>query len=69
MAKTLPPGYDAVLTSAEVAKVFGVDAKTVTRWERRGLVKAFRTPGGHRRYRDHDVRALLASMEDDTSAS
>lgn len=31
----------------EVAAAFGVDSKTVNRWARRGLIDAFRTPGGH----------------------
>lgn len=50
---------DALLTPAEVAKMFGVDPKTVTRWAKAGKLPAIRTLGGHRRYRASDVRRLL----------
>lgn len=41
---------DRYYTPAEVAAMFRVDPKTVTRWSRRGLLPSIRTPGGHRRY-------------------
>jgi excisionase family DNA binding protein len=59
----LPEGYDATLTPGEVARIFGVDAKTVARWEASGKLPGFRTPGGHRRFRDADVRALIEATE------
>lgn len=46
-------------TPAEVAAMFRVDPKTVTRWARQGLLTAIRTPGGHRRYLAAEVDALL----------
>lgn len=46
-------------TAAEVAALFRVDPKTVGLWSRSGKLPAIRTPGGHRRYREADVRALL----------
>ncbi|MFG2090147.1 MULTISPECIES: BldC family transcriptional regulator [unclassified Spirillospora] len=52
--------FDALLTPAEVAMMFRVDAKTVTRWARAGKLSTVRTLGGHRRYREAEVRALLA---------
>jgi excisionase family DNA binding protein len=39
-----------LLTPGEVAELLRVDAKTVTRWARAGLLDSIRTPGGHRRY-------------------
>lgn len=51
---------DRLLTTREVAKLFGVDAKTVTRWAVTGRISYIRTPGGHRRFRASVVRALLA---------
>ena len=42
---------DALLTPAEVAALFRVDPKTVTRWARAGKLTSLRTLGGHRRYR------------------
>lgn len=50
---------DALLTPAEVAAMFRVDPKTVTRWADAGKLTAIRTLGGHRRYREAEVRALL----------
>jgi excisionase family DNA binding protein len=50
---------DVLLTPAEVAAMFGVDPKTVTRWARAGKIGAVRTLGGHRRYRAGEVRALV----------
>jgi len=44
---------------SHVAQVYGVDSKTVTRWANQGKVASIKTPGGHRRYRKADVRALL----------
>ncbi|WP_431728613.1 BldC family transcriptional regulator [Verrucosispora sp. TAA-831] len=50
---------DPLMTPAEVAAQFRVDTKTVARWAKAGLIRAVRTPGGHRRYRVSDVTRLL----------
>lgn len=50
---------ERLLTPAEVAAMFGVNRKTVTRWARSGKIAAIRTLGGQRRFRASDVRALL----------
>ncbi len=47
------------MTPAEVAALFRVDAKTVTRWAVAGKLAAVRTLGGHRRYRTSEVLHLL----------
>lgn len=52
-----------LLTPGEVAEMFRVDPKTVTRWAASGRIAAIRTPGGHRRYKESDVRALLENEE------
>lgn len=49
-----------LLTPGEVAAMFRVDPKTVTRWAAAGRISSIRTPGGHRRFREAEVRALLA---------
>jgi excisionase family DNA binding protein len=51
---------EALLTPSEVAALFRVDPKTVTRWAKAGKLSSIRTLGGHRRYRETEVRALLA---------
>jgi excisionase family DNA binding protein len=50
---------EPLLTPAEVAAMFRVDPKTVTRWAQAGKLTAIRTLGGHRRYREEEVRRLL----------
>ncbi|HVQ88967.1 MAG TPA: BldC family transcriptional regulator [Actinomycetes bacterium] len=57
------PEPEALLTPAEVAALFRVDPKTVTRWAKAGKLSAIRTLGGHRRYRAAEVQALLAGLE------
>ena len=50
---------ERLLTPGEVAALFRVDPKTVTRWAASGRITSIRTPGGHRRFRESEVRALL----------
>lgn len=50
---------EVLLTPSEVAAIFRVDPKTVTRWAKSGKLTAIRTLGGHRRYRQSEVQALL----------
>ena len=50
---------DRLLTPGEVAAMFRVDPKTVTRWAAAGRIGSIRTPGGHRRFRESEVRALM----------
>lgn len=52
------PGTE-LLTPAQVAKMFHVDPKTVTRWAQAGKLTYMRTLGGHRRYRRDEVLELL----------
>lgn len=51
---------DRLLTPGEVAAVFRVDPKTVSRWAAAGRLSRTRTPGGHNRFRESQIRALLA---------
>lgn len=50
-----------LLTPSEVATLFRVDPKTVTRWAAAGRIGSIRTPGGHRRFHEAEVRVLLQS--------
>jgi excisionase family DNA binding protein len=49
---------DDLLTPGQVAAIFAVDPKTVTRWAREGRVAFLTTPGGHRRYRRSEIDRL-----------
>ena len=53
------PDGDRLLKPYEVAALFGVDPKTVTRWAAAGRIGSIRTPGGHLRFRESEVRELL----------
>jgi excisionase family DNA binding protein len=59
---------DRMLTPGEVAALFRVDPRTVTRWAKIGKLRSVRTPGGHRRYRETEVRALFAAGADGPGA-
>ncbi|HWG63255.1 MAG TPA: BldC family transcriptional regulator [Streptosporangiaceae bacterium] len=48
-----------LLTPAEVAALFRVDPKTVTRWAQQGKLRSIRTLGGHRRYSEAEIQAFL----------
>ena len=54
---------DALLTPAEVAALFRVNPKTVTRWARSGKITAMRTLGGHRRFRSSEINRCLEELE------
>ena len=51
-----------LLTPGEVAVMFRVDPKTVTRWAQAGKLSAVRTLGGHRRFHEAEVRGLLTGV-------
>ncbi|MFE0101214.1 BldC family transcriptional regulator [Streptomyces sp. NPDC059009] len=49
---------EPLLTPGQVARIFCVDPKTVTRWAKAGKIGYVRTVGGTRRYRREEVMAL-----------
>ena len=51
-----------LLRTHEVAVLFQVSERAVTDWAARGRLPSVRTPGGHRRYPAHAVRALLRDV-------
>ncbi|ADG77330.1 DNA binding domain protein, excisionase family OS=Tsukamurella paurometabola (strain ATCC 8368 / DSM / CCUG 35730 / CIP 100753 / JCM 10117 / KCTC 9821 /NBRC 16120 / NCIMB 702349 / NCTC 13040) OX=521096 GN=Tpau_0693 PE=4 SV=1 [Tsukamurella paurometabola] len=54
-----PRQAERLMTPGQVAALFNVNPKTVTRWAGAGLLGSVRTPGGHRRFRASEVFALL----------
>ena len=56
--------YDKLLTPGEVAVMFRVNPKTVTRWARAGRISAVRTLGGHRRFNEAEIRRFLEEAQD-----
>lgn len=63
MPNTIQPP-ETLLTPSEVAAIFRVDPKTVTRWAKVGKLSSIRTLGGHRRFREDEVRTLLAKAQE-----
>jgi excisionase family DNA binding protein len=58
---------EVLLTPSEVANLFRVDPKTVTRWAKAGKLTAIKTLGGHRRYKESEVKALLGRDDSDSA--
>lgn len=52
---------ETLLTPGEVASMFRVDPKTVSRWANDGKLQTYRTLGGHRRFREEEVMQLRAA--------
>jgi excisionase family DNA binding protein len=69
VTQTDPPSPDELLTPAEVAQMFRVNPKTVTRWARAGKISAIRTLGGHRRFRAAEIKKLLEQVEEPPPAT
>jgi len=57
--RVAPSGEPDWLTLGQAAKYLGVAQSTIRKWSDQGRVPAFYTPGGHRRYRRHDLEAFL----------
>lgn len=53
------PSSERYLTAAEVGVLLGVNAKTVGCYARDGKLPFLRTLGGHRRYPEKEIRALV----------
>jgi len=54
---------EQLLRPGQVAALFQVSRRTICDWARAGLLDAIITPGGHRRFRARQVRALLESRK------
>ena len=54
---------ERLLTPGEVALMFNVAPKTVTRWASTGRIGSIRTPGGHRRFRASEIDGLLSDLQ------
>ena len=58
--------HERILSISEAAKYLGVFPLTLRNWEKKGLLRSFRTPGGHRRFKKSELDRILggASEED-----
>jgi excisionase family DNA binding protein len=57
--------HNELLTPTEVAAIFRVNPKTVTRWAQSGKISAIRTLGGHRRF---NAAEIMRHLEEQKSA-
>ncbi|WP_375001480.1 BldC family transcriptional regulator [Aeromicrobium sp. CTD01-1L150] len=56
---------ERLLAPADVAHLFSVDPKTVSRWATAGKISSIRTLGGHRRFKESEILRLLESATED----
>ena len=61
--------YEQLLTPAEAAKAFAVTPQQLARWRKAGKIPTVKTLGGHHRFREADVRALLDATRQNRRAS
>ena len=65
MPQPTEPRY---LRTAQVAELLHVSPKTVSRWAQEGRLPYLRTLGGHRRYPDAEIWALLETLSEPSAA-
>ena len=58
-AQSTVPTY---LRTSQVAELLHVSRATVTRWAKDGKLPVLRTLGGHRRFPEAEIRALVAEL-------
>jgi len=47
-----------LVSASCAAEIFGIDVGTLRNWHKRGLLRSYRTAGGHRRFDIAAVRRL-----------
>ena len=52
-----------LLSLKETEKLLNVSKSTLQRWDNSGKLKAIRTEGGHRRYRQSDIDKILKNVD------
>jgi excisionase family DNA binding protein len=63
------PSNATYLQAAEVAAIWQVSPKTITRWAKQGHLPYRRTLSGHRRFPEQAIRELVASLTQGVRAS
>jgi excisionase family DNA binding protein len=51
------------LSTSQAARELGVSLGTVRRWADLGYLRAYRTPGGQRRFSSEQIEAFVSSLE------
>lgn len=60
LRRDVEPVSSRWITLGQACKLLGVNESTLRRWADAGHVRSFRTPGGHRRFSEEDLRSLVA---------
>lgn len=61
MSVVTRPVLTGLLSTAEAAAYLGLDASTLRRYAREGIVVSLRTPGGQHRFRQSDLDAAMVA--------
>jgi excisionase family DNA binding protein len=56
----MPNEKDELVTISEASRIMGVSEVTLRQWTDEGSIKAFVTPGGHRRYSKAELKKVLS---------
>lgn len=56
-------------TTKQAADKLGVTSRTVLLWSESGLLKSWKTPGGHRRFSIEEIEELASNLEEDSAVS
>ncbi len=59
MDRPQPSPHQLIFSTADIARLLSVDPRTVISWTAQGKLRAFRTPGGHRRIKKSDFFLFL----------
>ena len=62
MTQEASNGGQNLLTIGQACKLLGVSEATLRNWTDEGRIKAFVTPGGHRRYVESELRSFIAAQ-------
>ena len=57
------------LTLGQACRLINVDESTLRRWADAGQVRTFRTPGGHRRFAESDIREIMHGRPKESALS
>ena len=52
---------DKIFSISEAAEYIGVFSLTLRNWDKKGLISSFRTPGGHRRFKESELNRIIGS--------
>jgi excisionase family DNA binding protein len=61
------PATGSYLMPHQVAELLDVSPKTVTIWANKGKLPSLKTLGGHRRYPEAEIRALVERLKSDAT--